>query len=162
MLTLFTEPNFSSRYRAYIYAKNIAKFILRKPIREYSGHFAVTRSLNHGLKQLNVEFNYNPGKLSEIGDHVHVLGGKKALRIAIELKRKKKIKHLTAGPNVFVDAFDGDRMITSEAIEVYVTHTDWVIDFLCSQIEECRKKLRIWVAGVDTDYWVPANRAIIE
>jgi hypothetical protein len=140
-----------------MFAKNTAKFVLRKPRLAYSGHFAVSRSLIHGLQQVDARFNYNPRRPKDVGDHVHVLAGVKALQMAIELKKKNKIKHLTAGPNVFEDAFESDRMITSKEIEVYITHTDWVIDFFISQVDECRDKLRIWAAGVDADYWTPAE-----
>jgi hypothetical protein len=138
-------------------AKNTAKFVLRKPRLAYSGHFAVSRSLINGLQQVGVPFNYNPKRTKDVGDHVHVLAGVKVLKMAIELKKKNKIKHLTAGPNVFEDAFENDRMITAKEIEAYVTHAGWVIDFFISQVEECRDKLKIWAAGVDADYWTPVK-----
>jgi hypothetical protein len=155
VLTLFTEPTLSGKYKLYKWVKNIAKFILRKPILAYSGHFAVTRSLDYGLKQLNVRFNYNPKHISQVGDHVHVLGGVKALRIAVELKKKNKIKHLTAGPNVFQDAYESDKLITAKEIETYLCPSAWVIEFLATQVEESREKLRSWAAGVDSSYWAP-------
>jgi len=102
-------------------------------------------------------FNYNPKRYSDLGDHVHVLGGTKALQMAVALKKKNKIRHLSAGPNVFLDAFESDKLVMASELRTYLCPSEWVVDFFGTQVAECREKLRVWAAGVDPDYWTPAE-----
>ena len=57
----------------------------------YGGHQAVTRSLISGLDKINVEYNYNPRRISDLNENVIVLTDINALSQLIRLKRKGRI-----------------------------------------------------------------------
>lgn len=93
MLTLFTEPSLNVFFVFKKRVKNFLKLILLKKVQIYSGHYAVVRSLQEGLKLNGINFNYNPDKINQIGEHVHVLAGVNTLKMAIMLKKKMLLKN---------------------------------------------------------------------
>jgi hypothetical protein len=121
----------------------------------YRGHFAVTRSLVEGLAKAGLPHVYNPRSLRDVSEHVVVLAGVRALRQAIELKRKGRIKRLFAGPNIVVFSSDADSILASPEIDMVVTPCDWVIDMYLEDHPSLRGRCYAWPAGVDTGYWKP-------
>ncbi len=132
--------------------------VLTQPIHEESsqaiqGHFAVTGSVLRGLRKLGLPMNYNPKTIDEVGDHLFVLVNIDALYQAIELKRQKKIKTLTVGPNILNNPSEFNHVLGSPEIDWYIAPCNWARD--CNVEEEplIKNKTAIWYAGVDTEYW---------
>ena len=124
----------------------------------YGGHYGVSRSMIEGLKGLkDVSVNYNPSKKNEIKETVVVISDINALRQAIELKKKGKIKKLIAGPNLGILPTDY-KEISSEFIDVYITHADWCLDFFIDLETRLQDKMRIWPAGINEEYWKPKEK----
>lgn len=133
----------------------------------YGGHYAVTRSLIEGLKQIeDIDFNYRPHNEKEIYENVHVLAGVKTLQYALQLKKEGRIKHLTAGPNVVVFSTDADAIICDNQIEKYLQPSQWACDFHISMAPELIDRCVPWAAGIDLsnyDNWEhkPRNKVLI-
>jgi hypothetical protein len=74
----------------------------------YPGHFALVRSVVEGLRAIGADFNFNPGRLSELARVVYAPANE-ALRQAAELKRRGRVDYLVAGPvnALFADECDG-------------------------------------------------------
>ena len=125
------------------------------PDLKWGGHPAVTRSIVEGLEKIGAEFNYNPKNINNIGDVVYVPGGRQALKWAIKMKQKNKIKKLVAGPNHVVLPSEKGSLIKSKYIDLYLTNSQWVKDFYLEDSPELVEKIAIWPAGVNTDFWKP-------
>lgn len=126
---------------------------------KYGGHQGVTRSLVEGLQKIGYEdFNYGPGSEDEIAEHVHVLAGVNTLQYAIELKKKKKIKTLTAGPNIVVFPDEYDAIITDPMVEKYFSPSDWNKRQFIEMMPSLKDRIYSWPAGVDTEYFKPAEK----
>lgn len=122
----------------------------------YGGHQGVTRSLIEGLEKIGYkDFNYGPVDEKEIAEHVHVLFGVNTLQYAIELKRKKRIKTLTAGPNIVVFPFEHNALLTNLAIDKHLVPSDWVKRLYIEMEPSLDGKIFSWPAGVDTEYFKP-------
>lgn len=121
----------------------------------YRGHFAVTRSLVEGLRKLGLPFAYNPISAQEISDVVLVLSGVRALRQAILLKRKGKVRHIVAGPNIVVFPTEAGAILASREVDLVISPCDWSVDAYVEDIPGLRDRMWAWPAGVDTDYWRP-------
>lgn len=122
-LTILTEPvNFLYNTRNTVYRT----LGMRS---EYGGHPARTRRIVEGIRKLGFEdFNYQPRKIKDIGEHVHVMSNVRTLKFAIELKRRGRIKKLTAGPNIVVFADEYDSIIADSAIDLYLQPSPWTVD----------------------------------
>lgn len=154
MITILTEPSFSFWFQVKKKAKNfIKRYLLQREILPYSGHFGVVRSLIKGLEKNNQEYSYNPFRLSEHSTHIHVLANKKALRLAIRLKRKGKIKRLSAGPNIVISSADAGGVIASPEIDCYAVNSEWTKSFYLLDNPALEERIVIWPAGVDKDLW---------
>lgn len=142
-LTILTSP---------VTAKANIKRIIRKTILHrpyYGGHFAVTRSLIEGLTNIGFDdFNYQPWNENEIGEYVHVLAGVNTLRYAIELKKKGKIKRLTAGPNVVVFSDDFDSIIASKEVDMYLQPSEWSKNYHIACESKMKDRCLAWPAGI--------------
>lgn len=151
-LTILTEP-----VSIYGYGKEIIKGILGKH-RKYGGHYAVTRSLIEGLQGIGYKgFNYRPQLKSQIYENVHVLSGVSTLKYAIELKRKGKIKHLSAGPNVVVFPTDYNKLICNDSIDLYLQPCEWAVKLHIDMAKELAKKCFSWAAGVNIHKFKPSR-----
>ena len=127
--------------------------MLRRPLAEYSGHPAVTRSLVHGLRAIAADFNFNPKDLREVGEIVHVPSGHLALRQAIRLRRSGRIRRLLAGPNLVVLPSDKPALIGAPEIDLLVTNSSWVRQMYLTEMPRLADHCAIWPAGVDTELW---------
>ena len=121
----------------------------------YRGHFAVTRSLIEGLEEANVKFNYNPFFLKDLSSTVLVLANVRALKQAIQLKRKGIIKKLYAGPNIVIYANDYDGIIASKEIDLVITPSEPIVALYSLDRPNLKQKIVKWPAGVDHIYWSP-------
>jgi hypothetical protein len=138
-LTVLTEPVY----------KDITTEILP------NGPYAVARSLLEGLKKTNVYYNYNPQSLSEVEKVVVVLSGFEALSKAIDWKCRGKIKKLLVGPNVAAMPTWITCLPNSNQINICLQPCQWTIDWWKSIDPEFSIPLRIWSAGVNTEFWQP-------
>jgi hypothetical protein len=154
MITILTEPSFIFFYQL---KKNIKHFIKKKLlgqyIPEYAGHYAVVRSLLDGFKKINQEYNYNPTKISNISEHVHVLAGVNTLKSAIALKQKGKIKRLTAGPNIVILSDDENGIVGAKEIDRYFVNSDWTISAYLLNNPKLINKIDKWAAGINPKQW---------
>ena len=162
-LTVLSDPIPVGRFRLKEMLKRVGrpiKDLIRPPpawLRgsPYRGHFAVTRSLIEGLRKIGASANYNPKRVSEVGDVVLVLSGVDTLRQAIMWKREGRIARLLAGPNIIVFASEHAEMIASPEVDCCVTPGDWVCRTYESDCPTLKGRCVAWPAGVDTEYWRP-------
>lgn len=150
-ITLLTEPvTFPSKL------KEGGKRIIGHH-KKFGGHYAVTRSLCEGLNKIGYkEYNYRPKSENQLFEHVHVLAGVNTLKYAIDLKKRGKIKYLTAGPNVVVFSTDYNYIICNPLIDIYVQPSKWAADFHKKLTPEIANKVKIWPAGVDIAKYKPS------
>lgn len=163
-LTIITDPIPLGLQGFYEYCRRYARWLYRLlfvkmhiSILKYGGHTAVTRSVVEGLTKLEANFNYNPTSLSKVGDSVHVLAGARTLRQMIELKRKGRIKKLTAGPNIVVFSTEFNSILASPEIDGLVNHCDWACESWAVDYPNLLNKCFCWPAGVDTVFWSPSQ-----
>jgi hypothetical protein len=128
----------------------------------FRGHPAVTRSLVEGLTNLGYSFNYNPRSINQLAKNVIVLSGIKTLKQAIEFKKRGFIKKLYAGPNIVVFSSDYNCIIASHEIDVVVTPCNWVVDLYLEDCPSLCNKIITWPAGVNTSYWRPSNKNLLQ
>jgi hypothetical protein len=159
-LTILTQPVGIKLYskRLKIFLITIKNTILKKKNyrpKNFGGPISVVKSLTNGLRKLNINFNYNPKLQRNISDTVIVLSGIDALRQAIELKQKGKIKKLLAGPNLVVSPADFNFLITKKEIDLYLVNSDWTCKMYTQIAPSLSNHCSIWPSGVDTNYWKP-------
>lgn len=126
--------------------------------RRYRGHFAVTRSAVEGLGKIGVHATYNPLTRSGVADVVVVLSGVRALRQAIEWRRRGMIRRLLAGPNIVNVPADAGSIICSPEIDLVITPSTNVAAFYVTDCPELKDRCAVWPAGVDTTFWRPDGR----
>jgi hypothetical protein len=123
---------------------------------KYGGHAAVTRSVVEGLTKIGADFNYNPWKVNDLAEIVHVVGGVRPLLQMVPLKQQGRIKRLFAGPNIVEFSTDAESIIASPEIDGLVTHSDSARQILSSDHPELFDKFFFWPAGVDVNFWKPS------
>ena len=153
MISIFTEPSLNPFFNIKKDIKNLIKKLIGRKIIEYSGHYAVVRSIIKGLNELGIDYNYNPRSKSEVGSHVHVLAGVSALKMAINLKKNNKIKILTAGPNIVISSSDYDGIVGSPEIDLYTVNSEWTKDAYILDNPILNEKISYWFAGIDENFW---------
>lgn len=160
-LTVLTDPLPYGRYFIIVILKLIyykIKFLLKKndtQFNYYGGHFAVTRSVIEGFIKLGVKFNYNPKKIEDIAEVVHVLSGVRTLRQMINFKRRGYIKKLYAGPNIVTISTEANSILTSPEIDGVINHCEFACAIWAFDHPELYHRCFIWPAGVDVDFWKP-------
>lgn len=113
-------------------------------------------SLERGFQSEGVEYQVNPRKLDDGIESVGVLSDLDALAAAIQWKSRTPEGRLLVGPNVVVMPAEGNGLVSAPEIDLLLVPSDWVRDRFSEEEPGIRHKLRIWAAGVDTDYWSPA------
>jgi hypothetical protein len=161
-LTILTDPipygdKFIYQFlkKVFIKFRYFIKKIFGMQVNKYRGHSAVTRSLVEGLKQLSVDFNYNPFSVRDLHDTVLVLSGVETLKQAIGLKKKKKIRKLFAGPNIVIFSEDNNNILASEEIDIVITPASIINELYIQNNTSLKDRIKAWPAGVDTSYWLP-------
>lgn len=165
-VSILTDPLPSGRDLVPEVARMIVR-LMRNTMREgsfsnhrrYRGHFAVTRSLVEGLRRIGASFNYNPRTLGHLAETVVVLAGVRTLRQAVRLKQAGRIKCLFAGPNIVVFASDHDCLLAAPEVDCAIANSELVLEHYVEDCPSLRRRSFIWPAGVDTDFWRPADGA---
>lgn len=161
-ITVLTrEASVNAAIKKFI--RNGAKFILRFiksgvvdfDIIKYCGHTAVTKSLIHGLKELGVNFNYNPLLSKNISETVVVLSDHEALAQAVKLKKKGIVKKILAGPNIVEISTKYDKILSAEEIDLIIVPSKMASEIYARTNPQLIGKIVIWYAGIDTAYWKP-------
>ncbi|MCR5671765.1 MAG: hypothetical protein K6G10_12230 [Butyrivibrio sp.] len=131
------------------------------------GHPRVTKSLVDGLHEIGyTDFNLNPDHID--CDHVHALFGPgpcRTLEYALDLKKKGIVKHVTAGPNIFVFPFESNYLINDPDLEMYLVPSYWNKCLFEAIAPDSADKLRIWPCGISKDLLAlerrPQKKAIL-
>jgi hypothetical protein len=136
--------------------------ILTQPIsvhatQDIRGHTALTSSVLRGCKKLQLDMNYNPRTIEEVGDHVVVLVDVDALRQCIALKRQGRIKTLIVGPNIMGSPHEHDHILGAQEVDCYLVPSLWARDWCIKQEPLIKDKTLFWYAGVDSEYWQPCS-----
>lgn len=151
-LTILTDPVGTVKANTRLWIK---KNILH---RRWGGHPAVTRSLIEGFEKIGYEdYNLNPFFESDIAERVHVLAGVKSLQYAIELKRRGKIKFLSAGPNVVSFSTDYNGLIASPEVDLYLQPSQWACNCHIERRPDLAGRCVPWPAGVDLSILEPTK-----
>lgn len=122
---------------------------------ENNGHIGVTSSLLDGLNKLNYKYSYNSFK-GDI-DIVVVLAGVNYLKQAIALKKKGRIKKILAGPNLVTRADEQNAICADPAVDICLVPSEWVKIAYLEEVENLKKRVKVWAAGIDIDFWKPQN-----
>lgn len=125
-------------------------------MRQYRGHFAVTRSLVEGLEKIGVAANYNPRFPREVAPVVIVLSGVDTLAQAIEFRRAGRIQRLLAGPNILEFPTDHPDLIAAAEVDLCITPSRPTATLYENDLPRLAGRVAVWPAGVDTAYWRPA------
>lgn len=120
-------------------------------------HEGLTSSILRGLKKLQIPFNVNPNNKNEIKDVFLCLQDANLLRYGINLKEKKHIKKLLVGPNMFARAYEENHLLSHQAIDSYLSPSEWAKISCIEDEPPVANIIRVWPAGVDSDYWKPEN-----
>jgi hypothetical protein len=115
------------------------------------------QSIKNGMSDIGINVNYNPSTEDQVGNVVWVVSDIPALRQAIELKKRKKIKYLLAGPNLMVRANDHNNVLAAREIDVCIVPSEWVKNAYLEDAPALDGRIRIWFAGVDTTFWSNAS-----
>ena len=82
------------------------------------------------------------------------------MQYAIALKKKKRIKTLTAGPNVVAFPFEHNTLLADSNIDKPFVPSEWV-RLLYTEMEPALEgKILSWPAGVDTEYFRPDSNVM--
>jgi glycosyltransferase involved in cell wall biosynthesis len=159
-LTVLTTPILPGTRRAYIRLRGIGRQILKpgtpgKSGSRYPGHYAVTRSVVEGLRQIEADFNFNPASFSQLGRIVYAPANE-ALLQAVALKQRGAIDFLVAGPVNAFFADDSDGIMQRPEIDLAIVAAEWMVDFYRDAPTLARKS-RVVPCGVDVEFWKPAG-----
>jgi hypothetical protein len=137
--------------RYILFSKEKIKDFARSLIGKERGPQAIINSLCKGLDELNYSYKFNP-KIKNISskDIIYATGSIEALKLAIKLKKNKKIKKLIAGPTLVITPEDYNGLIRDENIDTYLVPSQWTKNFYASfGPDDFSRKIKIWAAGVD-------------
>ena len=165
-ISIYTNPPlwwdlYKQNKKMFPLIKLILRFTLslfrRKKI---GGHYAVTRSLLHGLDKNKIKYNLNSNII--ISKTVIVLSGTETLQFALTQKKKGKIRHLIAGPNISVLPSFDKNILAAKEVDICLVPSRWVKESYEKDCPELLGRIRIWAAGVDERYWSPINSNIMK
>lgn len=153
-ITIITEEfkRLDSLYALKLFFKNLFKK------KKYTGHYAVTRSLCEGLKELNINFNYNPRFPYQIKKQVIVLSNVNALRQCIKLKEKGVIKKLLAGPNIVVRSNEYNQLLGDDKIDTVIVPSEWVKQAYIEDLPVIKDRISVWAAGINPLFYNNTNQ----
>lgn len=159
-LTILTRaPRWSyiqATHGAKVFVKGMLKTMLKRtsPLKNVGGPLSLERYLLKGLEQIAQPYRLNP-HTSNVTPYVGILRSIQALKWAIKMKRRGKIRRLIAGPTVVSVPVEHNRIIESPLIDCVIVPSNWVKDLFCSLSPSLRPRLRVWASGVDEEYWKP-------
>jgi len=159
-LTVLTTPVPNDQERLVRKARGLVRRVVKPgaPLpgaSAYPGHFSLVRSVVEGLRAIDADFNFNPGRLADLARVVYAPANE-ALRQAAGLKREGRIDYLVAGPvnALFVDESDGILQLP-EIDRIIVPH-EWMLEFY-RDAPAVLAKSRVCPCGVDTEVWKPSS-----
>lgn len=126
------------------------------------GHQDVVDSFLKGARSFpGVEILVNPSRTTVKDTYVFVPSGWRALRDAIELRRRGEIKKLLAGPTVSDLPHMHDYLVADPAVDVCLVASPWVKDMFDAELRQYGRNanVQVWAAGVDHRYWAPQEPA---
>lgn len=112
------------------------------------GHAAVRESLILGLQLLEEDFQINAQAPGRSGTKVGVLAGSKIARDLLRNGSK-----LILGPNYAVSPRQDPEVFADVNTVSVVVPSEWVGKLYQSELAEISEKIRVWPAGIDTDFW---------
>ena len=125
------------------------KSLVKSILGQKRGPSVVTESLIVGLRELGVDFLYNPPvHMIQQSDYVYVNESVDALRWAIQAKKKGGIAKLIAGPAIVNIPSEEEGVICSSQIDIYLSPSQWNIEWLMSLDVCLGRTLKLWPAGV--------------
>lgn len=122
---------------------------------DFLGHPAVTRSLLHGLKKLNIPFIYNPSKVDKVFDLCVVPCSPQVVIQAINFKKRGLIRKLLVGPNISVRSNEHNGLLANSEVDVCLVPSDWVKKAYIEDEPSLKNRISVWYAGVDEEFWKP-------
>ncbi|MGH9142405.1 MAG: hypothetical protein ACRD2I_14830 [Vicinamibacterales bacterium] len=121
----------------------------------YPGHFAVVRSVVEGLRAIGADFNFNPGRSSELARIVYAPANE-ALLQAATLKRQGRVDYLVAGPVNALFADECDAILQLPQIDRVIVAHKWALEFF-REVPSLLGKSVPCPCGVDTEVWKPSG-----
>jgi glycosyltransferase involved in cell wall biosynthesis len=128
------------------------------PAKRYHGHYAVVRSVVEGLEAINADFNHDPRTFSELSRIVYAPANE-ALRQAAQLKRRKRVDFLVAGPGNAFFPEEADNILWLPEIDILIVPSEWVRELYRTIAPALMPKMRIATAGVDAEAWKPRGHS---
>ncbi len=162
-LTVLTTPVVPGNRRIYQRVRSALRPLVKSgaPLpatSPYPGHYALTRSVVEGLRQLDADFNFNPRTLGEVARVVYAPANE-ALRQAADWKRTGRIDCLVAGPvNALSPSEQGGVLMLPE-IDCLIVASGWIRDLYCDSAPSLVAKCRTCPSGVDAVAWAPTASA---
>lgn len=159
-LTVLTAPVPSTTRRMYQEARRRVRPLVKPnaplpAVSPYPGHYAVVRSVVEGLRGIHADFNFNPGRLSDVARVVYAPANE-ALRQAILLKQRGAIDYLAAGPVNAMFPDDNDGILRQPEIDRLIVAHEWALDFY-RDAPALAAKSRSCPCGVDAEHWKPSG-----
>jgi len=108
-----------------------------------------------GLKRTGTHFLYNPSLTSPHFDHAIVLSSPQRLKELCDLKLKRGVSKLLAGPNIVVRPGDADQVLLNSVIDLVLVPSDWVKDLYVQDGPLQEDRVAVWASGVDETWWKP-------
>jgi hypothetical protein len=159
-LTVLTQPVRSAPTRAYQNARRALRPIVKPGVPRpttslYPGHYALTRSVVEGLREIGADFNFNPASFTDLARIVYAPANE-ALHQAAELRRQGSVDYLVAGPvnALFSDECEG--ILKLPEIDRLVVACEWALDFY-DDAPELRRKSCVCPCGVSPAFWTPSS-----
>lgn len=160
-LTVLTAPIHSAPVRAYRGTRRLLRRVVKPgvPLPEtspYPGHFALVRSVVEGLREIRVDFNFNPTSFGDLARVVYAPANE-ALRQAAHLKQRGAVDYLVAGPVNALFADECDSILQMPEIDLVIIPSEWTRNFYRG-VPPLSAKSRVCTCGVDVRYWQPTGR----
>ncbi len=159
-LTVLTRPILSAPTRAYQSARRALRPLVKPAVplpatSPYPGHYALTRSVVEGLREIGADFNFNPASFTDLARIVYAPANE-ALRQAAELKRHGSIDYLVAGPVNALFSDECDSILKLPEIDRLIVACEWALDFF-DDAPELKRKTSVCPCGVSPAFWTPSS-----
>ena len=79
------------------------------------------------------------------------------LKWAVENRSRLRARQLWAGPNIVVVPQEAGGILTRSEIDRVIVPTKWVEDVYSNEHPPLARRISIWPAAIDTDYWSPQD-----
>ena len=159
-LTVLTLPILPAPKRVYQALRGAVRSVVKPGVpvprpSPYPGHYALVRSVVEGLRSIGADFTFNPRTFGELARVVYAPANE-ALRQAIELKRRRVVDYVVAGPVNALFADESGGILLAPEIDLVIVPSEWTVDFY-EGFPELVAKSRVCPCGVDAEVWKPAR-----